>query len=172
MKTYAKRVRQNILRNQLLDRELDYLPATVERDEVRQIARVYGPSRRRSFPARFAFGLIDFLARYSAPFIGMIVGAEYQAAKALYPLIGKEERFGEALRMFLGEEWGQRVQDTSNAFKVTGTLVAATPDIIYSALYGALTGIIVYVGLKWMLMAGGAFRRRLKLRRKISELLK
>ncbi|GAB4332165.1 MAG: hypothetical protein Kow0099_03910 [Candidatus Abyssubacteria bacterium] len=171
MKTYAKRLRQSILRNQLLDRELDYLPSTVDRDEVREIARIYGPPRRRSYPARFAIGVIDFVARYSAPFIGMIVGAEYEAARALYPLIGKEERFGEALRIFLGEEWGQRVEDTGKAFKVTGTLVAATPDIIYAALYGALLGIIAYIVLKWSLIAGGSFRRRMKLRRKIVELL-
>lgn len=171
MSTYKKRVKRNIVRNQLLDRELDYLPSGIDRDEVREIARMYGPRPRRTAPVRLVLGAFDFAARYSAPFLGMIVGAEYQAAKALYPLIGEEQSYGESLRLFLGEDLSRRIEDTSKAFKVTGALVAATPDIVFSALYGAIAGIVVYCALKWGLAAALSVRRRLKLRRKIAEML-
>jgi hypothetical protein len=171
MTTYGKRLKRNIARNRLLDRELDFLPSTIDRDDVREIARSYGPQRRRSAPARAVLGMFDFIAKYSSPFLGMLVGAEYTAAKALYPLIGKEQRFGESLRFFLGEDLGRRIDDANKAFKVTGALVAATPDIIFAALYGALIGIVVYIALKWMMIFGLSFRRRRKLGRRVRELL-
>ena len=115
--------------------------------------------------------MTDCLARYSAPFIGMVIGAEYQAAKALYPLIGKETRFGDSLRFFLGESIGERIDNASKAFEVAGALVAATPHIIVAALYGAVTGIAAYYLVKWALILGASYRRRLKLSRKISEVL-
>ena len=68
MTTYGKRLRKNIAANKLLDRELDYLPATISRDHVREIARTCGPLRRRRVPARIVLGTLDFLIRYSAPF--------------------------------------------------------------------------------------------------------
>jgi hypothetical protein len=150
---------------------LDFLPANVDRDDVREVARRYGPRRRRSATFRYAAGLIDFLARYSAPFIGLIAGAEYAAAKALYPLMGREERYGDSLRLFLGEDLGQKMADMGKAFEVTGTLVAATPNIVACALYGALIGIVGYYMLKWMLILAVFSRRRLKLRRKVAELV-
>jgi hypothetical protein len=171
MTTYGKRLKRNIARNRLLDRELDFLPSTISRDEVREIARTHGPQRRSSLPVRAALGMTDFLAKYSAPFLGMLIGAEYRAAKALYPLIGKEERFGDSLRFFLGESLSQRVDDANKVFKITGALVAATPDIILAALYGALIGIAGYCVLKWMLILGTFYRRKRKLARKISGLL-
>jgi hypothetical protein len=171
MTTYGKRLKRNIARNRLLDRELDFLPSTIDRDDVREIARAYGPQRRRSAPARAVLGMVDFIAKYSSPFLGMLVGAEYTAAKALYPLIGKEQRFGESLRFFLGEDLSRRIDDANKAFKVTGALVAATPDIIVAALYGALIGIVVYVALKWMMILGVSYRRRLRLGRRVRELL-
>jgi hypothetical protein len=169
--TLEKRLRRNVAKNQLLSRELDFLPSNVSRDSVREIARRYGPLRRRSTLSHGILGIVDFLARYSSPFVGMIIGAEYAAARALFPLMGEEKQFGDALRLYLGENLGQRVADTTNAFKVTGTLVAATPDIIFSALYGAVIGIAAYFVLKWFLMFGVWQRRRSKLNRKLSQLL-
>lgn len=171
MTTYGKRLKRNIARNRVLDRELDFLPSTIDRDEVREIARMYGPQRRRSAPARAVLGMTDFVAKYSAPFLGMIAAAEYTAAKALYPLIGEEQRFGESLRFFLGEDLSRRIDDANKAFKVTGAMVAATPDIIFAALYGAVLGIVAYVGLKWMMILGLSLRRRRKLGRRVRELL-
>jgi hypothetical protein len=166
-----KRVIKNLTRNKFLDRELDFLPSKVSRDEVREIARTYGPLRRRSVLSRMILGFISFLARYSAPFVGLIVGAEYAAAKALYPLIGNEERFGDSLRLFLGEDLSQKVADMNKVFEVTGTLVAATPKIITCALYGAVIGIAAYYISKWVLLLCTSFRRRVILKRKIRQIL-
>lgn len=171
MTTFEKRLKRNVARNQVLDRELDYLPATVDRDDVRELARKYGPQKRRSIPIRAVLGATDFILRYSSPFIGMIAGAEYAAARALYPLIGEEQRPMESLRLFLGEDAAKRIEDTNKAFKVTGTLVAATPEIVSSALYGAVAGILVYCLFKWSLMSGASFRRNMKLRKSLRELL-
>jgi len=170
--TIEKRLRRTIAQNQLLSRELDFLPSNISRDDIRELARRYDPHRRRSAPARMALGAMDFFARYSAPFAGLIVGANYSAAKALYPLIGKEEQFGDSLKIFLGENMGQRVADTSKAFKVTGALVAATPDIIFAALYGAVIGIAVYFVAKWMLMLAVWYGQRSRLNRNLSALLR
>jgi hypothetical protein len=171
MKAYMKRLRRNITRNELLDRELDFLPSTISRDDVREVARTYGPLRRRSAAARVIFGLTDFFARYSAPFVGMLVGAEYAAAKALYPLIGEESRFGDSLRLFLGENLGRKVEDMSKAFEVAGTLVAATPKIVTAALYAGLLGIVAYVVMKRLLIVAVSLRRRMALGRKLAELV-
>jgi len=171
MLTNEKRLKRNIFRNEILDRELDYLPATINRDDVREMARMYGPRRSRSIPIRVAAGTLDFIARYSAPFIGMVAGAEYRAAKALYPLIGTESRFGDSLRMFLGESIGTRIEDTSKAFEVAGALIAATPQIVVAALQGALLGIAAYYLVKWSLILGASYRRKMTLVRKVRELL-
>jgi len=171
MTTYQKRLRRNILRNELLDRELDFLPRTVARDDVREIARKYGPRRRRSTAGRAFRGLVDFVLRYAAPFAGMIIGAEYAAAKALYPLIGEQKEFGESLRLFLGEDISSRVQNMSKAFEITGTMMAATPDIVASALYGALFGIAAYIVAKRLLIFAVSLRRRMIINRKVSQLL-
>jgi len=171
MKAYEKRLRRNILRNELLDRELDFLPNTITRDDVRELARRYGPQRKRSISRRALLGLIDFVCRYSAPFFGMIVGAEYAAAKALYPLIGEEKQFGDSLKLFFGEDLGSRVEDMSKAFEITGTMMAATPDIVASALYGALFGILAYIVTKRLLILSVSLRRRLVINRKVSGLL-
>jgi len=171
MTTHNKRLKRNIIKNHILDRELDFLPSTINRDDVREIARRYGPLRRRSAPARILISIISFFLRYGMPLAGMVAGAEYSAAKALYPLMGKEQHFGESLRFFLGQDLSQRIKDTNQAFKVAGALVSATPEIVASALYGAVIGIVAYYVLKWMLALAGAFRRRRKLTRKISELL-
>ena len=100
----------------------------------------------------------------------MIIGAEYRAAKALYPLIGEEQSYGDSLRVFLGENLSQKIDDAGKVFKITGELVAATPDIVAAALYGALAGILAYHALKWTLILGASYRRKRKLRRKISEM--
>ena len=171
MTTNVKRVTRNIIKDKLLDRELDFLPANIDRDNVREVARRYSPRRKRSAPLRFMVSTADVLARYSAPFVGLLAGAEYAAAKALYPLMGQEERYGDSLRLYLGEDLGQKMADMGRAFEVTGTLVAATPKIVVCALYGALAGIGVYYVAKWILILGVFSRRRLKLRRKVSELL-
>lgn len=171
MTAYVKRLRRNIMRNELLDRELDFLPTTIDRDDVREVARRYGPCRKRSSLGRAALGLADFLLRYASPFLGMIVGAEYAAAKALYPLIGEQKRFGDSLRVFLGEELSKRVEDLSKAFEVAGALVAATPKIVTSALWGALIGVVAYVVLKRLLMLAVSLRRRLLLNRKVAGVL-
>jgi hypothetical protein len=159
------------LKNRLLDRELDFLPSTVNRDEVRELARRYGPQRKRSAPKRMLVGLIDFLVRYSAPVLGMIAGAEIRAAQALYPLMGEEERMGDSLRLFLGEDIGRKISDMNKAFEMTGALVAATPKIVFAALYGAVLGIVVYYVAKWFLVGGLVVRRRRVLQRKIEEIL-
>jgi hypothetical protein len=167
----AKQTTKHIMRNKILDRELDFLPSTVNRDDVREIARRYGPQRRHSAPVRFMGGAFDFFARYSAPFVGLLAGAEYAAARALYPLIGEEERFGDALRLYLGEELGRKAAEMSKAFEVTGALVAATPKIVTNALYGALIGIGVYYAAKWTLVLSAFLHRRARLKRKVSQLL-
>ena len=166
-----KRLQRNIARNQVLDRELDYLSSTINRDDVREIARRYGPQRRRSVPVRIVAGMTDFCARYSAPFLGMVIGAEYRAAKALYPLIGKETSYGDSLRFFLGESMGKRIEDASKAFEVAGALVAATPHIVVAALYGAVLGIVAYYMVKVTVLLGASYRRRSKIRRQIVALL-
>ncbi len=171
MTTHKKRLKRSILKNLILDRELDFLPSTINRDDVREIARRYGPLRHRPAPARMLASIISFLLRYGMPLAGMVAGAEYRAAKALYPLMGKEQHFGESLQFFLGQDLSQRVKDTNQAFKVAGALVAATPEIVAAALYGAVIGIVAYYVLKWMVALVGSFRRRRKLSRKISELL-
>lgn len=171
MTTYEKRLRRNILRNELFDRELDFLPGTITRDDIREIARRYGPQRKRSALGRAFRGLIDFVSRYSAPFLGMIVGAEYAAAKALYPLFGEQKKFGDSLKLFLGENLGAKVEDMSKAFEMAGALIAATPKIIFSALYGALFGILAYIIVKRLLILAISLKRRLAINRKVSELL-
>jgi hypothetical protein len=171
MTTYQKRLRRHIFRDELLDRELDFLPKTITRDDVREIARRYGPRRRPSTLVRAFGGLIDFVFRYASPFLGMIVGAEYAAAKALYPLIGEEKQFGDSLRVFLGEDLSTRLEDMSKAFEVAGTLVAATPKIIFAGLYGALFGILAYIILKRLLIFAISLRRRMVINRKVSALL-
>jgi hypothetical protein len=171
MKTYEKRLKRNILRNEILDRELDYLPKTIARDDVREIARRYGPQRRRSMSGRALLGLIDFVTRYGAPFLGMVAGAEYAAAKALYPLIGEEKEFGDALRFILGEDISTRVKDMSKALEIAGALTAATPDIVASALYGALFGIVAYIMVKRFLIVSVSLRRRLVINKRVSGLL-
>jgi len=171
MTVYEKRLRRNVLTNRLLDRELDFLPSTVNRDDVREVARTYGPQRRRSALVRLVLAPVDFAARYGAPFMGMIAGAEYAAAKALYPLIGQQKRFGDSLRLFLGENLSQKVEDMSKAFEVAGALVAATPKIVSAALYGALLGIVAYIVVKRLLIIMISIRRRLVLNRKVSDLL-
>lgn len=171
MTVYEKRLRRNIVKNRLLDRELDFLQSGISRDDVREIARTYGPQRRRSAAVRLALGLIDFVARYTAPFLGMIAGAEYAAVKALYPIIGEQKQFGDSLRLYLGEDLGRKMEDMSKAFEIAGTLVAATPKIVYAALYGALLGIVVYIALKRLLIIAVSLRRRLVLKGKISKLL-
>ena len=171
MTTYGKRLRRSILRNELFDRELDFLPKTIPRDDVREIARRYGPQRKRFALGRAFRGLIDFVSRYTAPFLGLIVGAEYEAAKALYPLIGEQKEFGESLKLFLGEDLGARVEDMSKAFEIAGALMAATPKIVSAALYGALFGILAYIIVKRLLILAISVRRRLVINRKVSELL-
>ncbi|MBI5116227.1 hypothetical protein HZA56_07105 [Candidatus Poribacteria bacterium] len=166
-----RRLKRSISRNELLDRELDFLSSTISRDDVREIARRYGPLRRRSALGRMAIGLVDFAAKYGAPFAGMLIGAEYRAAQALTPLIGAEQRYGDSLRAFLGQNISQKIEDTNKAFQIAGALIAATPDIAASTLYGALYGIAAYYVLKWFLALNSSFRRRLRLTRKISELL-
>jgi hypothetical protein len=170
MNTLAKRLRKNIQRNQLLDRELDYLPATINRDEVRLLARKYGPSRRRSLVGKTIAGASGFVLRYGAPFIGMILGAEFRAMKALAPLIGKEERFGDSLRMFLGEGLAKKVDDTNKMMKMTGAMVSATPEIFLWAFYGAVWGVVVYYILRWSLMLAIGNHRKRKLYKKIKLL--
>ena len=170
--TIEKRLRKNVIKNQLLSRELEFLPSDISRDDIRELARRYDPHRRRPAPARMALGAIDFFARYSAPFAGLIAGANFRAAKALYPLIGKEEQFGDSLKIFLGENVSQQVADTTKAFKVTGALVAATPDIVITALYGAVIGVAIYFVAKWMLMLTVWYGRRSRLNRKLSVLLR
>jgi hypothetical protein len=155
MKAYEKRLRRNILRNELLDRELDYLPQTITRDDVRELARRYGPQRQRSMPGRAFWG----------------VGAEYAAAKALYPLIGEQKQFGDSLRLVLGDTLGEKVEDMSKALEIAGALMAATPDIVSSALYGALFGILAYIVAKRLLILSVSLRRRLVINRKVSGLL-
>jgi hypothetical protein len=171
MGTFGKRLKKNITRNLLLDRELDFLPATVNRDEVREIARRYGPLQRRSLIGKLFTGLIGFLFRYGLPLVGMIIGAEYQAARALQPLIGKEQRYGDSLRIFLGESMAKKVEDTTNSFKMAGALIAATPEIIFWALYGAAAGICLYLFLRWSLMLTAGYRRKRKLNRRIRDLV-
>lgn len=171
MPANVKRVARSIMKDKLLDRELDFLPSNISRDNIREMGRRYGPQRRRSLPARCLLGVIDVLARYSAPFLGLLAGAEYAAAKALYPLIGKEERFGDSLRLFLGEDLGQKAADMSKVFEVTGTLVAATPRIVVCALYGALIAIVAYYAAKWFLILCASFRRRAVIGRKVSKML-
>ena len=171
METNERRLKRNINMNRLLDRELDFLSSRISRDEVREVARMYGPQRRRSRLVLIVVGITDFFARYSAPFVGMVIGAEYRAAKALYPLMGKETRLGDSLRIFLGESIGKRVEDTSKAFEIAGALVAATPHIVVSALYGAIVGVVVYYLVKWALILGVSYRRKMKLGRKIQALL-
>ena len=171
MTTNAKRVTRSIMKDKLLDRELDFLPTKVNRDDVRDLARRYSPRRRRSAPFRYIIGMIDFLARYSAPFVGLVAGANYAAAKALFPLMGKEKHWGDSLRIYLGEDLGQKMADMGKAFEVTGTMIAATPKIFAWALYGAVIGVAAYYVAKWILIFGVFSRRRLKLRRKVSELL-
>ncbi|RJP71716.1 MAG: hypothetical protein C4532_07160 [Candidatus Abyssobacteria bacterium SURF_17] len=172
MTTNEKRLKRNIARNQILDRELDYLPSAISRDEVRQIARMYGPRRPRVFATRALLGLFGVLSRYAAPFLGMVAGAEYRAAKALYPLMGKEQRLGDSLRFFLGESLSRKIDDANMAFKMTGALVAATPDIIFAALYGAVIGIAAYYALKWAFALLVSYRRRSRLNHCITELLR
>jgi hypothetical protein len=171
MTVHEKRLRRNILRNKLLDRELDFLPSNISRDDVREVGRSCGPQRRRSAPARLVLALFDFICAYSAPFLGMVAGAEYAAAKTLYPLIGTQERFGDSLRAFLGENLSQTMEDMSKAFEVAGALVAATPKIVTAALYGALFGIVAYIALKRLLIIAVSLRRRLTLNRKVCQLL-
>lgn len=171
MKANEKRLRRNVLRNELLDRELDFLPETIARDDVRELARRYGPQRKRSMPGRAFRGLFDFILRYSAPFLGMIVGAEYATAKALYPLMGEQKQFGDSLRLILGEDISAKVEDMSKAFEIAGALMAATPDIVSSALYGALFGILAYIAAKRLLILSVSLRRRLVINRKVSGLL-
>ncbi len=171
MTAHNKRLKRNITKNLVLDRELDFLPSTINRDDVREIARRYGPLRRRSVPARMLVSVISFFLRYGMPLAGMVAGAEYRAAKALYPLMGKEQQYGESLRFFLGQDLSQRVKDTNQAFKVAGALVAATPEIVVSALYGAVIGIFAYYFLRLALALTGSYRRRRKLTRKIAELV-
>jgi hypothetical protein len=171
MSSCGKRLKKNIARNQLLDRELDYLPSTVERDAVREIARRYGPLRRRSLPVRLFTGLISFVLRYGAPFLGLLIGAEYRAAKALYPLMGEEQQFGDSLKVFLGEGLARKVDDTNKVMKMTGALVSATPEIIMWALYGVLLGILFYYLLKWALLLATGFRRKRKMHKRITELV-
>lgn len=171
MTTYQKRLKRHILKDELFDRELDFLPKTIARDDVREIARRYGPQRRRSPLGRGFWGLIDFILRYSSPLLGMIVGAEYAAAKALYPLIGEEKQFGDSLRLFLGEDLSTKLEDMNKAFEVAGTLIAATPKIVFSALYGALFGILAYITLKRLLIVAISLRRRMVINRKVSDLL-
>jgi hypothetical protein len=171
MTTYQKRLRRHILRDELFDRELDFLPKTIARDDVREIARRYGPQRKRSALGRAFRGLVDFFFRYTSPFLGMIVGAEYAAAKALYPLIGEQKQFGDSLKLFLGEDLGAKVEDMSKAFEIAGTLMAATPKIVSAALYGALFGILTYIILKRLLILAISLRRKLVINRKVSGLL-
>jgi hypothetical protein len=171
MPAHEKRLRRNIMRDELLDRELDFLPNTIVRDDVREVARRYGPRRRRSALWRAALGLTDFVLRYSSPFMGMIVGAEIAITRALYPILGEQKEFGDSLRLILGDSLSQRVEDMSKALEVAGTLMKATPDIVAAALYGALAGIAAYVVLKRALILAVAFMRRLKLNRKIAEVV-
>jgi len=171
MAVNVKRVARNIMKDKVLDRELDFLPSNVSRDDIREVARRYGFRRRRSAPVRIVVGLIDVVARYSSPFVGLIVGAEYAAYKALQPLMGKEERWGDSLRFFLGKDLGQKVADMGNAFEVMGAMVAATPKIFVCAIYGAILGVAAYYALKWMLILSSSVRRRAVVRRKVSWLL-
>ena len=159
------------MRDELLDRELDFLSSAVTRDDVREIARRYGPRRRRSAPWRALLGLTDFLLRYSSPFMGMIVGAEIAITRAFYPILGEQKEFGDSLKLILGDSLSQRVEDMSKALEIAGTLLKATPDIAMAAVYGALAGIAVYVVVKRALILAVALGRRLKLNRKIAELL-
>ncbi len=171
MQAHEKRMRRNILRDELLDRELDFLPNTIVRDDVREVARRYGPRRRRSALWRALLGLTDFALRYSSPFMGMIVGAEIAITRAFYPILGEQKEFGDSLRLVLGDSLSQRVEDMSKALEIAGTLMKATPDIVSAALYGALIGIAAYIVLKRALILAVAFMRRLKLNRKVAELL-
>ena len=171
MPTHEKRLRQNIMRDELLDRELDFLSSSITRDDVREIARRYGPRRRRSALWGALLGLTDFLLRYSSPFMGMLVGAEIAITKAFYPILGEQKEFGDSLRLLLGDSLSQRVEDMSKALEIAGTLLKATPDIAAAALYGALAGIAAYIVVKRALILAVAFKRRLKLNRKIAELL-
>jgi hypothetical protein len=170
MSTLAKRLKRNIARNQLLDRELDYLPETINRDDVRLLARRYGPLRKRSLIGKMSSGATGFFFRYSAPFIGMIIGAEYRAARALQPVMGEEQRFGDSLRAFLGESLAKKVDDTNKSLQIAGTLLAATPEIILWALYGAVAGIAAYYTLKWALLLGLGQRRKKALSKRIADM--
>jgi hypothetical protein len=171
MKAYEKRLRRNILRNELLDRELDFLPKTIVRDDVRELARRYGPRRRRSMPGRFLLGLIDFASRYGAPFLGMVIGANYEAGKAFFPLMGEQKQFLGPLRLILGEDLSKKVEDMGKALEIAGALLSAIPDIVTSALYGALFGIVAYIVAKRLLILFVSLRRRLVINRKVSGLL-
>ena len=55
---------------------------------------------------------------------------------------------------------------------VQPALVAATPDIVFAALYGAVIGIAIYFVAKWMLMLTVWYGRRSRLNRKFSLLLR
>jgi hypothetical protein len=101
----------------------------------------------------------------------MIVGAEIAITKALYPILGEQKEFGDSLKLILGDSLSQKVEDMSKVLEVTGTLMKATPDIVAAALYGALAGIVAYVVLKRALILAVALMRRLKLNRKVAELL-
>ena len=171
MSAHEKRLRRNILRDELLDRELDFLPNTIVRDDVREVARRYGPRRKRSALGRALLGLTDFFLRYGSPFMGMIVGAEYAITKAFYPILGEQKKFGDSLRLVLGDSLSQRVEDMSKALEIAGTLMKATPEIVSAALYGALFGILAYVVVKRALIFAVSFKRRLTLNRKVAELL-
>ena len=171
MITNERRLQRNIMKNQLLDSELDFLPATISRDDIRELARTHDPQRRGPISVRIIAGTTDFIARYSAPFLGMVAGAEYRAAKALYPFVGEEARYGDSLRLFLGENIGKRIDDTGKAFEVTDALISATPNIVGAALYGAAMGIAAYYLVKWTVLLGASFWRITKLRRRICDLL-
>jgi hypothetical protein len=171
MTSLEKRLRRNVTHDELLDRELVFVPKNVSRDDIREIGRRYGPRRKRSSVVRMILGLVDFVACYCSPFLGLLVGAEYAAARALYPLVGEQKEFGDSLRLFLGDTLTRHVEDMSKAFEIAGALLAATPKIVSAALYGALAGIIFYVIAKRLLIGAAALRRSLALRRKVRALL-
>jgi hypothetical protein len=171
MTSNVRQVMRNIKKDKLLDRELDFLPPKINRDDIREIGRKYGPRRRRSLPVRLVLGAMGFAARYGALFAGMIVGAEYAAVDALRPLVVKEEHWGDSLRFFLGEGMGQKAAETGKALELAGTLVAATPRIIVSALYGALIGIAAYYFASWVLVLCLSYKRRAVVSRKVSKLI-
>ncbi|MBI4829950.1 MAG: hypothetical protein HY801_00010 [Candidatus Lindowbacteria bacterium] len=162
-----RRLKRHILRNELLDRELDFLPSTISRDDVREVARKYGPQRRRLPLVRMAVSAADFVVRYGAPVAGMLLGAEYRTAQVLTPLVGPEQRVGDSLRILLGQNLGRQLEDTNRTLQIAGAL----PDIVSYTFYGALIGLVAYYTLKWLLVLNVSYRRRVKLTRKIAEVL-